>query len=85
MNKKYRVIQFDKVSTVYNSDYRPKIKISKPDGETHHMDITEKELRLIRCILTGEKLTDFFVNCYGQMYNKNDDESFNRVTNKGGK
>ena len=50
----YRKAQFEKVSTPY-SEYKPKIKIVKPNGETKWMDITESELEMIVAILTGKK------------------------------
>lgn len=50
--KKYRKSQFEKVSTVY-SEYKPKIKIIKPNGETNWLDIEEKELERIKNILIG--------------------------------
>ena len=46
----YRQEQFKKVSTVY-SEYKPKIKIIKPNGETNWMDIEEGELLEIMRIL----------------------------------
>lgn len=58
---KYRATQFDKVSTPY-SEYPTKIKITKPDGETNWMDITEVELEQLRQLLSevcancGEKM-----------------------------
>ena len=44
--------QFDKVSTKY-SEFKPKIKIAKPNGETNWFDIEENELSQIKNILTG--------------------------------
>ena len=35
----YRREQFERVETVYGEDYKPKIKIIKPDDETNWMDI----------------------------------------------
>ena len=52
MNKDYMKAQFNKVSTKY-SEYKPKIKIIKPDGETNWLDITEEELTKIKNILTS--------------------------------
>lgn len=51
--KEYRKAQFEKVSTVYN-EYKPKIKIIKPNGETNWLDIEEKELEKIKNILIGD-------------------------------
>ena len=48
--KEYRKAQFDKVKTEYN-EYKPKIKIIKPDGETNWLDITEIELQKIIKVL----------------------------------
>jgi hypothetical protein len=50
MNKDYIKAQFDKVGTEY-SEYKPKIKIIKPNGETNWLDITEKQLQQIKNIL----------------------------------
>lgn len=49
--KKYRIKEFSKVSTQY-SEYLPKIKIIKPNGETNWLDIKEIELQEIKRILT---------------------------------
>lgn len=49
--REYRIDQFEKVSTPYH-EYKPKIKIVKPNGETNWLDITEKELKQIEKILT---------------------------------
>lgn len=49
--KEYRIKEFEKVATPY-VEYKPKIKIIKPDGETKWLDITEGELTEIRNILT---------------------------------
>ena len=46
----YREEQFKKVATVYK-EWKPKIKIIKPDGETNWFDITEQELQEIKEIL----------------------------------
>jgi hypothetical protein len=46
----YRQKQLRKVDTVY-SEFKPKLKIIKPDGETNWLDITEQELQLIKEIL----------------------------------
>jgi hypothetical protein len=50
ITKQYRKGQFDKVNTEH-SEYKPKIKIIKPNGETNWMDITEAELLKIRALL----------------------------------
>lgn len=50
--KEYRMRQFTRISTVF-SEYQPKIKILKPDGETNWLDITEEELEQIKVILTA--------------------------------
>ena len=52
--KQYRIREFEKVSTVY-SEYKTKIKIIKPNGETNWLDIEENELEKIKKILTGGK------------------------------
>lgn len=49
---KYRAKEFKKVDTIY-SEFRPKLKIIKPNGETNWLDITEKELQKIKFILTA--------------------------------
>jgi len=46
----YRQKELEKVSTPY-SEYLPKIKIIKPNGETNWLDITEEELEQIKTIL----------------------------------
>lgn len=51
LTKTYRLKEFEKVKTPY-SEYKPKIKIIKPNGETNWMDITEEELLKIGAILT---------------------------------
>jgi len=51
ITKQYRISQFEKVSTEY-FEFKPKIKIIKPNGETNWIDIDEKELIKIRDILT---------------------------------
>jgi len=57
----YRAAQFEKVTTPY-SEFGPKIKIIKPDGETNWFNITEIELQQLRELLTticahcGEKM-----------------------------
>ena len=49
--KEYRKYEFDKVGTEY-SEYKPKIKIIKPNGATKWLDIEESELHQIINILT---------------------------------
>ena len=49
--KRYRTKEFEKVGTKY-SQYRPKIKVIKPNGETNWIDIEENELEQIKKILT---------------------------------
>jgi len=50
LTKEYRVGQLEKVGTLY-SEYKPKIKIIKPNGETNWLNITEDELQEIKAIL----------------------------------
>ena len=50
--KHYRRQQLDAVKTVYEN-YKPKIQIIKPNGQTNWMDIEEGELLEIMRILTG--------------------------------
>lgn len=50
LTRRYREAQFEEVATPY-SEYLPKIKIIKPDGETNWIDITEAELAQIKDIL----------------------------------
>lgn len=52
--RKYRVAEFNAVGTEY-SEYKPKIKIIKPNAETKWLEITEAELQKIRDILTVRK------------------------------
>jgi len=52
LTKQYRISQFNKIGTEY-SEYKPKIKIIKPNGETNWIDITEIELAKIKHILTS--------------------------------
>ena len=47
--KEYRRKEFEKVNTQYH-EYKPKIKVIKPNGETNWLDITEKELQKIKRI-----------------------------------
>lgn len=49
--KDYRVAQFDKIKEEY-LEYKTKIKLIKPNGETHWMDITNEEFDKIKNILT---------------------------------
>jgi len=51
-SKAYRKQQFEKVGTKY-LEYKPKIKIVKPNGETNWLDIEESELQEIIRILTA--------------------------------
>lgn len=62
MNTEYRKAQFLKIETVY-SEFPTKIKIIKPNGETHWMDITEQELAQIK-----ELLTEACKNCHEPLY-----------------
>ena len=50
LTKKYRQIQFDKISTEY-SEYKTKIKIIKPNGSTNWIDIEVDEFEKIKNIL----------------------------------
>lgn len=49
--KEYRIGEFKKLSTQY-SEYKPKIKVIKPNSETHWLNIEESELQKIIAILT---------------------------------
>ena len=49
--KEYRIKEFEKVSTKYN-EYKPKIKVIKPNGETNWLDIEKEELQQIISLLT---------------------------------
>lgn len=49
--REYREQQFARVATQY-VEYKTKIKIIKPNGETNWLDIEEIELKQIMCILT---------------------------------
>lgn len=51
----YRISQFKQVATVY-SEYKPKIKIIKPNGETNWLDIEEGELLEIMKLLTQTEI-----------------------------
>lgn len=51
MNKEYRKAEFKKVDTIYY-EFKPKIKVIKPNGETKWMNIEENELQQIIRILT---------------------------------
>lgn len=53
--RKYRIKEFKKVATVY-SEYKPKIKVIKPNGETNWLDIEEGELLNIMKLLTGDSI-----------------------------
>ena len=44
--RQYRKNQLNRLETEY-SEYPPKIKIIKPNGETNWLDITENELHKI--------------------------------------
>ena len=46
-----RLNQFDEIDTEY-SEYKPKIKIIKPNGETDWIAIEEAELQAIKDLLT---------------------------------
>ena len=48
--REYRKSQFGKLKTVY-SEFKTKIKIIKPDGETKWLDIENEELEAIKNIL----------------------------------
>jgi len=52
--KKYRTREFARLSTKF-SEYKPKIKIIKPDSETNWLDIEETELQQIIEILLAQK------------------------------
>ena len=49
--KEYRLIEFKKLSTQY-SEYKTKLKLIKPNGETNWLDIEDSELQKIKTILT---------------------------------
>jgi len=51
--KRYREAQFEKLAIEY-SEYKPKIKIVKPNGETNWLDIEEDEFKAIKHILTDK-------------------------------
>lgn len=51
----YRTSEFEKLGTIYG-EYKPKIKIIKPDGETNWLDISELELAQIKNILLDYRL-----------------------------
>ena len=55
LTKKYRQVQFGKVSTEY-SEYKTKIKIIKPDGATNWIDIEVDEFEMIKNILLKGKI-----------------------------
>ena len=52
ITKTYRIKEFKKVDTEYN-EFKPKIKIIKPNGETNWIDIEQIELEKIIEILTN--------------------------------
>lgn len=54
MNPEYLKSEFAKVSTVY-CEYKPKIKIIKPDGETNWLTITELQLEQLKDIMIDKK------------------------------
>ena len=49
----YRKAQFEKLKPEI-SEYKPLIKISKTDGATHWISITDDELEKIKDILTDD-------------------------------
>jgi len=49
--REYRQHEFKRVSTEYG-EYKPMIKIIKPDGETKWLNIEEEELQEIIKVLT---------------------------------
>lgn len=53
VTREYRKQQFEKVETEY-SEYKPKLKVIKPNGETNWLDITEQELQQLIEVLTDE-------------------------------
>lgn len=55
----YRKLELEKVSTEY-SEYKTKIKIIKPDGETKWLDIENAEFDAIRKILLGDHTVVIF-------------------------
>ncbi len=46
----YRKTQFEKLKTVY-SEFKTRLKLVKPDGETFWLDITNEEFLAIKKIL----------------------------------
>jgi len=50
----YRMGQIDKVEGSHDSPYLPKIKLTSPNGQTNHMDITWEELKAIKEILCSD-------------------------------
>ena len=63
----YRKIEFKKVKTIY-TEYKTKIKLVKPNGETNWLDITNDEFINIVEFLTKSKVSK---NCYGEIeFNK---------------
>jgi len=51
VTREYRIHEFKKVSTEYG-EYKPMIKIIKPDGETKWINIEEEELKEVIKVLT---------------------------------
>lgn len=51
----YRQAELNKIGTEY-SEYKPKLKIIKPDGETKWLDITETELAQIKNVLLDYRM-----------------------------
>jgi len=49
--REYRIKEFKKISTEY-IEYKTKIKIITPNGETNWLDIENNELEKIKSILT---------------------------------
>jgi len=51
--REYRKQQFKKIEEEYGIEYKTKIKLIKPNGETNWIDIENDELDQIKSILTG--------------------------------
>ncbi len=47
----YRKGQIEQVEGSHDSQYLPKIKLTSPNGQTNHLDITWEELKAISKIL----------------------------------
>ena len=62
--KEYLKSEFKKVSTVY-SEFKTKLKLIKPDGETKWLDITEEQLEQIKSILLDSKRCYICIEIYG--------------------